>query len=583
MNSKLRLSTFKALVFMQSLCTILLAANGMAAAAGSGTAPNDVKDTNYPIPAGAFFVAPNGKETDYGRDPNAPTTIGKAINRAATGGTIVFRGGTYYNVGKTYVSKKLTLQAYPREKVWIKGSTVVQDWGIEGAYWVKTNWNYSFPPNVESGFIDSTNYPMAGYRDMVYINGVPLKQVATLASVGPGKFYVDSTNKRLYIGDNPTAKTVEATTQEQGLVMYSSSTSSPEDTVLRGIGFAHYAEQAVAVGVPRVTLENNTFVWNGATGAFYAGGADGIVRGNTFAYNGRKGFGGDRAHRVLVEGNTFSYNNQEQFKANVDAAGVKFIRSDGFSLRDNLAEYNLASGIWIDGSSSNAKIVRNILHHNSATGIWFEISHNGIIGANVVYSNIGAGIYLLDASSTRVFNNTLANNSRNLRVYDLTRKNTDATQIAAGITWISRNNVFKNNILSNTTSAELFEAWNCDTKEPSSLMISYSNYNAYYRTLSSTPPNVIEWSLNSNQCAVMYPTIAAFRSATGGVYEANALVIDNVPISPFFVNEAIGDFRLKTGSPAIGRGDSLTPDSAAAIGVPAGVPLDLGALQATQY
>jgi len=35
----------------------------------------------------------------------------------------------------------------------------------------------------------------------------------------------------------------------------------------------------------------------------------------------------------------------------------------------------------------------------------------------------------------------------------------------------------------------------------------------------------------------------------------------------------------QTGSPAIGRGGPLNPDSAG--GVPAGVPVDMGALQAT--
>jgi len=45
------------------------------------------------------------------------------------------------------------------------------------------------------------------------------------------------------------------------------------------------------------------------------------------------------------------------------------------------------------------------------------------------------------------------------------------------------------------------------------------------------------------------------------------------------VDEANGDYRLKTGSPAI-DGGPLNPDSVA-IGVPAGVPVDMGALQAT--
>jgi hypothetical protein len=113
-------------------------------------------------------------------------------------------------------------------------------------------------------------------------------------------------------------------------------------------------------------------------------------------------------------------------------------------------------------------------------------------------------------------------------------------------------------------------------------MIAASNYNAYYRTLSSKPRNVISWSLGTPaQCGVLYTTLAAFQSATG--YEANSLAIDNVATNPFFVDETNENFQLKSGSPAIGRGEALPPEVANALGLPSGVKVDLGALQATQY
>ena len=48
--------------------------------------------------------------------------------------------------------------------------------------------------------------------------------------------------------------------------------------------------------------------------------------------------------------------------------------------------------------------------------------------------------------------------------------------------------------------------------------------------------------------------------------------------NPFFVDEASGDYQLKPGSPAIGAGVPLPADIAAAIGVAAGVPVNLGVL-----
>ncbi len=61
-----------------------------------------------------------------------------------------------------------------------------------------------------SEYIDPA-YPMAGKLDMVYVDSVSLKQVASKAKVAPGTFYVDSTNNKLYIGNNPASKTVEST------------------------------------------------------------------------------------------------------------------------------------------------------------------------------------------------------------------------------------------------------------------------------------------------------------------------------------------------------------------------------------
>ncbi|CAA9392796.1 MAG: hypothetical protein AVDCRST_MAG93-9810, partial [uncultured Chloroflexia bacterium] len=49
-------------------------------------------------------------------------------------------------------------------------------------------------------------------------------------------------------------------------------------------------------------------------------------------------------------------------------------------------------------------------------------------------------------------------------------------------------------------------------------------------------------------------------------------------VNPFFVDEASGDFRLKGGSVAIGAGVPLSQRIANAIGVTAGVPVNLGAL-----
>ena len=560
MNNKVKWQSFKVLLLVQSIFALLGATTGKASAI-------DIQDTNYAIPSGAYYVSPSGSSSNSGKAPSSPWSVDKALTSAPSGSTIVFRGGIYRGI-ETKIRKKLQLQAYPHEKPWLKGSVVVTGWVGDGNIWRKDGWTYSFPNESSSAFINP-DYPMAGYRDMVYINGAPLQQVGSKAEVVSGTFYVDSSKDQLYIGSNPNGKTVEGTAQKETFLVWGS------DLVVRGLGFAHYADRGMLVSAPRVTLEKNTFAWNGAQGVRLYG-SDAIVRGNIFSYNGRNGFwAGSGSDRMLLEGNTISYNNVEHFVTSWDAAGIKVINNDRLIWRNNIVENNYSTGMWLDESVTNATVVHNISRHNDAMGIFFEISSKAIIAANLVYDNM-VGIMVSNSSGAKVYNNTLVDNRLNLILKDTNRNNTDAEGIAEGITWIARKNVFKNNILSsNNTGNVMFSLSNCGTMEPSSMTVDGLDYNAYYRRSSSKPSQVITWSLGKSNCAAAYSSIDAFKSATS--YEDHALAIDNVSTNPFFVDEAGEDYRLKSGSPAIKRGQPLPASVAKAIGVDSGVSVNLGA------
>lgn len=550
----------------------------------------DIKDTAYPIPCEAvYFVAPNGSADNLGTI-DSPWTVQKAISDAPAGSTIIFRGGEYRGVDNLSMTRRLTLQPYPHERAWIKGSTIVTGWVADGPVWRKEGWVYEFPHLLGPEYLDPA-FPLAGNRDMLFIDGRARTQVGSLTEVVPDTFYVDYANDRLYIGDDPMGRTVESTVSAAALVTLKNSSADATGTIIRGLGFTHYADYGVDVLSPHNRIENNTFVWNGQQGIRILGqsggvseaGVDAVVRGNIFTANGRKGVGTGRSHRLLLEGNTLSYNNVERYSATFDAAGIKLVRTNDMVLRDNLVERNYATGIWMDISCVRAAVVRNVSRFNRgladrAGGIFAELQHDSIIAFNVSYGN-GTGVVVADSSNIRVYNNTLADNGQAVIVRDSTRVNADPTEYAAGITWITRDVVVRNNLFSDIRltgpTGPQFDASPTAGDDPSVLMMTGLDFNAYYRSNPARPASVVRWDPGLG-AAVGYATVAAFR-AVYPEYEANALVIDGGP-NPFFVDGAAGDFRLRPKSLAVLRGEPLPADIAAAAGLIAGVPIHLGAL-----
>lgn len=439
--SRISLQQLKSFVLVPTLFLLPLLASNMANAAVK------IKDTNYGIPNNAYFVSPNGRPNNSGKSPRSPLTVEKAIAQARPGSTIVFRGGVYRGVD-TRITKRLTLQAYPHEKPLLKGSVVVKGWVADGRTWRKDGWKYSFAPNRGKEVIDR-QYPMAGHRDMVYVDGVSLKQVGSKANVKPGTFYVDARSNKLYIGSNPAGKAVEATTKAEAFEILTTRQALPSGTKIRGLGFAHYADDGIGVmRTPHLTIENNTFVWNGLYGvSFQMHSTDAVLRGNTFSYNGMNGVRGGWADRMLLENNTFSYNNIEHFRKDWSGAGIKVINTSGVVWRNNMIERNVGNGMWLDESSTNALIQNNTVRNNEQIGIMFELSHKASITGNKI-SNNAAGVMIADSSNAHVVGNRFSHNKKHVIVKDSPRRNKDRAEIAKGADWVTRNNVVRNNRIS---------------------------------------------------------------------------------------------------------------------------------------
>ena len=142
----------------------------------------------YAVPPGAIVVSTTGKDTAAGTTSAPLRTLGRAISVAASGRTIVLRGGTYHEAVRIPSNKKLTIQSWSGEAVWLDGSIAVSGWVRDGATWRHDGWTYQFDhsPTDTRGAPDNTadhwrylnaEYPMAAHPDQIWIDGVALRQV----------------------------------------------------------------------------------------------------------------------------------------------------------------------------------------------------------------------------------------------------------------------------------------------------------------------------------------------------------------------------------------------------------------------
>jgi parallel beta-helix repeat protein len=547
--------------------------------------------TSYPVPAGAVFISPDGSDTaGTGTQAQPFKTLTKAVANAQAGETIVVRGGIYRLTAPVSVMKQLTVQPYPGEKAWFKGSAVLSGWTQSGDDWVTDLAPLPRAEDATLGFGCSDNHAKgdrcfldvpvpppgqqaedhpANHLEQVFVNDVALRQVLTRAEVvpatstSPATFYVDRSNGRVFIGVSPVGKTVEATVARMGLVMGSWTDSSGTGLVVRGLGFAHFAETSLLVLAPQARVDSCVAAWNSVRGIYVnAKALDSVVSRSSIAFNGALGLHG-AANGLRVENGLVKGNNTEGFAKTWGAAGMKFIQAQGLKLRGNLVEDNNATALWMDVDINAAEVVRNRVRDNAGIGIFFEISKGAIIASNVVTGN-SAGIMVANSHDARLWNNTVVNNDKALYIKEDPRNTSDASGgYRATVGTEIRNNVLsdpQSDYLVDTGSYQCPDAVETVDGVTYPVMIQSINYNVYHRSSTTNTLYTHGWveeaTRTSTGCSEpRYRKLSDFKAATGR--EPNGMALDNVSLDALFVSPLAGDWRLESTSPARGKGQAL--------------------------
>jgi trimeric autotransporter adhesin len=517
-----------------------------------------VGQAQYPVPTNAIFVAPNGDDAASGTHTSPLRTVSAAIAKAGSGATIVLRGGTYHESVTIPPAKSgITIQAYPSERVWFDGSTVVSGWTQVGRTWVHRGWtahfdhSASFTHGDNSGGFVNPAYPMAAWPDQVFIDGVGLKQVQSATRVGPGTFFVNYSAQTLTIGTDPTGHEVRASDIERAFYV------AAHGVTLRGFGVRRYATPLPRMGAVVLyggrDVVQNVVVTDNATQGLSFSGVGNLADHVTAADNGMVGIHANMAGSFTIQNSLIAHNNVEHFNPSPAAAGVKITKSRGVTVRDSVVKDNLGTkGIWLDESDVGFTLASNTVT-GQPVNVQVEISDTGIVANNTV-SGGALGIYLFDTGNVRVYNNDVSDNTVG-SIFLSQDARREANRSDPGhyprqpipdpkCPWLTRNITVANNVFGPYPRGGLFQFYALDkeTHIPADAMHLVITGNAFQGTTSDPPgpgeyrgpaqanasrsqvPTVIGWGGGNNVTVTRYNSVTTFQQAKNATWTNTAVV-----------------------------------------------------------
>src|SRR5262245_28304612 len=227
----------------------------------------------------------------------------------------------------------------------LSGARVLRQFSREGSYWVATGQTQENPrygstpygPEVCWDGSDGKHPDSRGciYPEDLFFDNHLLKHVTTLAAVGPGSWYFDYANDKIYFADDPSGHFVEI-----GVTSTAISGNGTHGVVVRGLIIEKYANPAQRAAVEfrnanSVVIRDNEIRWCHGTGAAITTGSSGVISGNSIHDNGELGIGSYGSVDLLVVNNELARNNYAGYRSEWEAGGAKFSRTTGLVVRSN--------------------------------------------------------------------------------------------------------------------------------------------------------------------------------------------------------------------------------------------------------
>lgn len=439
-----------------------------------------------PNQAGAsatIYVAPWGDDRAAGTVESPLRTVRHAVWRANSGDAIVLREGIYRE-NVQILGKAVALASAPGERAVFDGTEQLTGWQISDEDWFVDDWTRQFPR--EAGALVAPDNIEAGYPDQVFLDGRPLRQVLLRSLVEPGTFFHDTARDRIYIGDDPNGRRIDASLLPWALYFNDAHGSSLTDITVRRFATPSDKLAAVRVHSNDVVVDGVTIELNSAAG-LSAIGSNIVIRNGRFSDNGHLGVHVHASETVVVLDSAIVGNNKSGFDPRHSAGGLKVTASTGITVRDNEVSRNGGPGIWTDLATRYITISHNHVEANGRSGIEVELSHFVNVVNNIVSDSGESGIWILESQDVQVFHNASFRNVREIYVLEGPRQQV-------------RNVTVMNNVVGNGLTGRQLVVVDDWTNQRTAAQIGVkADANAYWKSADTASPprgSWMDWTLD---------------------------------------------------------------------------------------
>ncbi|MDI3254769.1 MAG: right-handed parallel beta-helix repeat-containing protein [Bacillota bacterium] len=380
-----------------------------------------------------IYLHVNGT-TGSDSNPGSPTqpfkTISAAVqkalanNRAGIGTKVLIDAGVYREFVKispyNQTSAPITIQATTQGTAIIDGADLLTNW-----YKKNTNvYAYSWKDSVGGCPLPSGWYSgMPGIvlnNEMVFVNGQPMTQVASISQMRPGTFFVNSTYQELDLwppsGTDMNTATVEVSNRRETLEV-----DNGKNLVFRGLVLQHAAScmnqnGANVFGSSNILFDDVQVNWNNWGGLGLSNSNHYTIQNSTASYNGGVGLAAYNVQNALYQNNETDYNNWRGEMVGLydfGQGGTKIMHARSVTVNAQRSYNNAAQGLWFDTDNATITVANSQLVGNTVANLQLEANQGPITVQNTSLCSGGMGLHLINTADLTMTGNVFYNNGGN--------------------------------------------------------------------------------------------------------------------------------------------------------------------------